>query len=411
MIKKLQHRFIVIASLTVFLIMGNVLLIVNMTMFSVMQRQAFQVLNQLIKQGDASSTDKDAMHLTQNTMLNNHYFTVELDGDDNIVSSDLSHDFLLDDSDVEALVKLVMKHKSLFQRIVYGDSVFLYQSGSPQADGSYTMAFLDCSPSINLLEQLHFWSVITGLVSTLVFTVIFAAASKRAVRPLIENMESQKRFITNASHELKTPIAIISANTEMLEAVNGENEWTRNTANQTKRLSKLVEELIVLSKVSETHKADMTTVNLSAIAVEAADSIIILAEQKKKGFEKDIAENVYVMGDERMLKMFVNIFLENAVKYCDEGGTIRFVVPAKTTGKYVGFSVENDYRDGEGQNFDRFFERFYQQDESHNKAKASGFGIGLSTAQEIAALMKGNIRVTYDDGKIKFNVNLLSAKQ
>lgn len=283
--------------------------------------------------------------------------------------------------------------------------MYAYRVSNFHENGNVSLVFLDCTPAINMVNQLLRVSVSISFLSLLCFVAVLSLLSRRAILPVIQNMESQKRFITNASHELKTPLAIISANTELLEAMNGENEWTQNIESQVHRMTGLVNELVLLSKVSEQEKPELHPVDYSAIVSEAADSIAPLIQQQKKTLCREIGADVWVKGEERLLQMLVNILLDNASKYCDESGEIRLSLAVRSGKKTALLSVSNDYAAGKGVDCNRFFERFYQEDQSHNSGKA-GFGIGLSTAQEIAGLLKGSIRADYHDGRIAFLVVL-----
>ncbi len=410
MIKKLQRRFVLIASVVVFLIISAILLTVNLTMRIVSRNQALQTIDKIAASQDGGQSGGENRQPEEESILNNHYFKVWLDSSGQTVSSDTTHDFKMEDEDVSALTQLALEEGGETQSVKYGGSSYLFKKVSSGSDGGTLIVFLDCSPSVTLLDELLHRTIFTCIISTAIFALLFALLSGSAVKPLAQNIEGQKRFITNASHELKTPIAIIAANTEMIEVMDGESEWTRNTMSQTKKMTKLVEELVVLSKVSELNKVEMKAVDLSAACSESANSIMPLAKQKKKEMRTDITPGVLASGDDKLIRMLTDILLDNAVKYCDEDGSIDVCVSQKGKGRGAQMSVTNDYKNGEGQDYERFFERFYQQDSSHN-SKNSGFGIGLSTAQEIVRMMKGTIGVSYGDGRITFRVNLQAPKK
>ena len=163
-----------------------------------------------------------------------------------------------------------------------------------------------------------------------------------------------------ASHELKTPITVISANAELLEAIGEENEWTRNIREQTVRMTDLVNELVTLSKLSEVEKPAVTGTDLSEIVSRSASDIKPVIIQRGKRLERDIAADIRVMGEHKLLTMLANILIENASKYCDEGGMIRTALEARR--KTALFTVSNDYAAGAEVDPGRFFERFYQED-------------------------------------------------
>ena len=248
------------------------------------------------------------------------------------------------------------------------------------------IVIMDCTPDISIVEDFMRVSITLGCLSTLLYVIILAILSNFAIKPFVRNVENQKRFITNAGHELKTPIAIISANTEAMELINGKNQWTESILKQVRRLSKMINDLIILAKVGEKTESKIifTKVNFSEIAMEVVKSFEQMAIEQKKQFEYKI-----------------NILVDNAVKYCDDGGSVQTELITKK--KEVILSVSNNYADGKNVDYSRFFERFYRGDISHSSEKA-GYGIGLSIANELVQLLKGKIQVKYIDGRIIFTI-------
>ena len=428
MIQKLQRRFVVTAGIAVIIVLASVIAVINSTMRIMMSYQVSQVLNQLLLTG------VDDNPFSGNIMLSNHYFLVWLDENNNIVDMDLSHEIMLESSDAQELVEEAL-HSGNTSGQLQADRVrFAYRIGklyaeeektytgfgntgnadSTESEGTneaaFRIAFLNITATVNTIHELLWLSIIIGLLSWIGFVIIFILLSSRAIAPVVKNMEAQKRFITNASHELKTPIAIISANTELLEAMNGENEWTRNTMTQTERLTGLINELVTLSKVSELDKVELQDLDFSAIVEAGTEEIRPVLTRQEKTLTCQIAKEVHVKGEPRFLRMLVSIFLDNAAKYCDEKGTVTVELQARSRERGAVLTVANDYAEGADVDYSRFFERFYQQDESHN-SKKGGFGIGLSNAQEIVRMMKGSIKTEYAEGRIYFRITLPGEKR
>ena len=269
------------------------------------------------------------------------------------------------------------------------------------------VVILDCTRDMAVINTILKYSALFGALCVAVFVLIVSVLSKRALRPFIRNMENQKRFITNAGHELKTPIAIISANTEALALISGQNEWTDNILKQVSRLSKLINDLITLAKVGEASPQDvvLTEVNLTPIVRSAADSFRPVVADAGKIMETDAEDDITARAEMRFFGELVNILLDNAVKYCDDGGLIHVSLTTRKNGKGAVLAVSNDYKEGGHIDYSRFFERFYRGDTSHNSAKA-GYGIGLSMAEDLTKLMKGKISVRWEKGVITFQVEL-----
>ena len=234
--------------------------------------------------------------------------------------------------------------------------------------------------------------------------IIIRILSNHAIRPEIRNAENQQRFITNASHELKTPLAVIRANTELEMMIHGEDEWNQSTMNQVDRMTGLIQNLVMIAKADEkANKEDRSDTNISQIVSETVDNFATLAAQNDKLLTKSIPENIHMNASESQVRQLTSLFIDNAIKYCDDNGAITVTLQQK--GKGVKIAVSNLYAAGEGMDFSRFFDRFYREDQSHNIDKG-GYGIGLSIADSIVRQYRGKIDVTYQKGVIEFSAVL-----
>ena len=410
MIRRLQYQFILTAGFALLLVLISVVGVINLAMRAILDNQTNQVLNQLATwDGTESGILTPRAHPMIGTMLSNYFFRVLLDENDCIIAIDRSNMVSLEQSEAETLTAAVLAQGNSVGRLETENTLYTYRVTAVGEDGFRKLVFLDCTPAQNMISELLRVSFYISIVAMAGFVLIFSLMSKRVVRPVVANMENQKRFITNASHELKTPLAIISANTELLEAMNGENEWTQNIVSQVRRMTGLVNALVMLSKLGEQQKLELGQVDLSAISAEAAEAIRPVALREGKTLTSEISPEISVEGDARLLQMLLNILLDNAAKYCDGGGEIRLTLPPRAAARPVLLTVSNDYAAGADVDFSRFFERFYQEDQSHN-SRQSGFGIGLSTAKEIMEQLKGGIRAVYQDGRIAFQVTLRPGK-
>jgi signal transduction histidine kinase len=191
----------------------------------------------------------------------------------------------------------------------------------------------------------------------------------------------------------------------MMEAMGGKSKWTESTTRQTRRMTDLIEDLVVLTRLDEMKESDMSDVNLSETVRDISEPFRSPAENRGLTFSSDIPDGIHVKGDKRSLGQVTSILLDNAVKYCDDKGSVSVKLSAGSRGKGANIIVSNTYAEGKDLDTSRFFERFYREDESHNSEKA-GFGIGLSMAREITERMKGKIKVTYAGDMIYFTVEL-----
>lgn len=275
----------------------------------------------------------------------------------------------------------------------YGDYRYrVYDTG----DGSMVI-FLHAGMERRSVRTLRLISCAVAAAALLAVWLLLLPLSKRALMPYIRNMEQQKRFITDAGHEIKTPLTSIAASRDVIAMEHGEDEWTRNIKKQTDRLSKLVKEMVMLSRFDEAQplpqKAEFS---LSDVAWEVAEPFASMAKAKGKHFEQDISDEVKVYGDRETVSHMLSILLENAVRYSDEGGQIRFTV-SKKRGKAV-ITVWNTCCLAETSGLERLFDRFYRPDESRS-GDTGGSGIGLSIAQAAARAHGGSITVKSGDGK------------
>lgn len=229
------------------------------------------------------------------------------------------------------------------------------------------------------------------------------------INPIIESMEKQKQFITDAGHEIKTPITIISANADVLEMTGGENEWITSIRNQTIRLDKLVKNLLMLSKVDEGNvKMEFSDFDLSNTVLEAAESFQTIAETQEKDFTLQIQSGLKLHGDESSIHQLVSTLVDNAMKYSNEKGTIKITLSSTKKGGKSGTKIEvyNTTDQIEKANLDKLFDRFYRADASRSR-DTGGYGIGLSIAKSIVEAHHGKIAVKSEDGRSIFFTVLL----
>lgn len=406
MIQKARRQFILTASVAVLVVLLVVIGVINGTMRGMVQYQTSKVLYAL-----SSWEEGQDRHFfpVSGTMLTNHFIRVQVSGDGASVSVEMARMLSLTDEDAKELADEALATGRDTGVIVQDGADFAFQITQKEDQSKTLIVFVDCTSAIIMMAQLMRASFAVGALSFIGFVLTITLLSRRAIRPVIQNMESQKRFITNAGHELKTPLAIISANAEVLEAINGENEWTQSILSQVEQLTTLVGRLIALSKLGEQNKPEIQAFSLSELTERKAAEFLPLAQQQGKALTWEIAPDLRIHSSEPLVRELESILLDNAVKYCDEGGTIQLRLRLSRKGSGAVLCVSNDYAAGESVNFDRFFERFYQEEQSHNSGKA-GFGIGLSMAQESVRALKSSIRVEYRDRRITFRVGLADLK-
>lgn len=417
MIKKLHRKFILLATLAVCIIVGVALSVINGILYLTMMEQIHSVLTYISDNGGSVTEQRrptsqgwlndggwteDTPEFTYQT----RYFSVVLDTDGTAKIINLNHIAAFSANEaVNTAVSAVKtgQEEGYFKKDRASYAYHIAQN----EEGDYLVVILDCTRDLYAIKAFLKYSVLLGLFCILLFVGIITILSKWAIRPFVQNMDNQKRFITNASHELKTPVAIISANAEALELIQGKNEWTGNILAQVKRLSLLINDMVLLAKMGEGAAKDVVCQDtlLSPLASGGADSFKQMIEDQGKTLKLQIADTVHALVDPKLFGEIVSILLDNAVKYCDDKGTIMVTLTPKKNEKGAIFSVSNTYKAGKEVDYEKFFERFYRGDTSHNSKKA-GYGIGLSMAREMAKLMKGKMDVSYKEETITFSVIL-----
>lgn len=276
---------------------------------------------------------------------------------------------------------------------------FYARSGT---DEGYLVVLLDCSQELHSCQTLFY---VTAVVTLLCTVLTFGAAvllSSLAIRPVAESQQRQKRFITDASHELKTPVAIIQASVEALEITSGGNKWTSSIKQQSERLIRLVRELVFLSRTDEqAPPVSFAPVDLSAAAEAAASGFSDLARQHSLTLSADIQPGLILTGCQEDLQRLLSVLLDNAVRYALAETEIRLLLHQEN-GKLV-LTVSNDCLPIEPKKLRLLFERFYRPDQTRGR-ETGGSGIGLSIAKAIVQSHGGTIRAEQEGNRITFRI-------
>ena len=411
MFRKLKIRFILLASAAIVCILLTMIAVLNSVRFLQTNGEIQAVLNILsANNGDFPSVEETAESLqndriTIDTIYQYRYFSVVYKEDKTLYSTNLDHLSNLSKEQALSYANKVIKDSRSSGVFKVGSQFYSYQITQDSKTKRYLLVVLD---STNYLESRNdfFWlSIQLCFYSFIFFVLVVSGFSNFAIRPYIKNYENQKRFITNAGHELKTPLAIISANTELQELMTGENEWTESTKDQVKRLSNLINQMVVLARLEEQPDVTLVDVNFSEVVKKVAGNFKSVIEKAGKKYEIKLQEDIHVKATEDELYELVSILIDNACKYCDEDGQIFVTLTKAKRGTRARLTVANSYADGKNVDYSRFFDRFYREDESHNQ-KQPGYGIGLSMAESLVRIFKGRIWVSYKKGLIGFTVLL-----
>lgn len=323
------------------------------------------------------------------------FFTVYYDAEGHVVS-DVSHIASIDEEKALTMAdyaKRRMKSVGTYENYRYRVS-----------DDGGMVVFVDYNDEYSSIDLLTVMLALIAAGFILMITVVFYFLSKRIVRPFEENTRMQKQFITDASHELKTPLAIISANAEVLAYKTGENEWIGNITAQVDRVSGLVNELLTLNRLEEVEEiSDIEPVDLSILSIETADSFNEVLQSKNVERIDQIEQGVIVNGNRAQLERLLSVLVENASKYVAENGKVKITLEKDQ--RYTSLSIFNSCEIDKDVDYSHLFDRFYRPDSSRTSS-TGGHGIGLSIAKRIVSLHNGTIGAVPSDDGLTINVKL-----
>lgn len=342
--------------------------------------------------------------ISEDNAMSARFFLVRTDNDGNAVFTDTSRISSVTKDEAEEYAYEVLASGKSSGRI----RNFIYRTSVSRNGTEKVTVFLDNSNQIRSFFSTLAISLLAGVICWGLMLLLVLLLSKRAIQPVAESLEKQKRFVTDAGHELKTPLAIILANTEALELHSGETKWSANIREQVKRLNGLMKNLLTLSRMEESSLAlEFEETDLSAAAKEGIASFYEPAERKGIRIVTETEEGISCRLNKESFLQLVSILLDNAVKYSVNGGEIK--VSVKKNDRYALFSVKNSCESLPECSPDKLFDRFYRGDSARTQ-KSGGCGIGLSAAKAIAEANKGSIAAEYGEGNtITFTAKISTA--
>ena len=404
--KKLRKKIVLGVSLSAFVVFVLTILIVAVATNMQITRQADGMTRLIVNHNGKLPEKKEYEMLRDEEQLRLYrydeespyrlrYFSVAYQSD-STVTCDLSHIKAVDESSAVMMADAVLMNGE--QTGNYDG--FRYRIG----DNERLVVFIDCSDDYDAADILIILLSLIALGFIVMITLVFWFLSIRIVKPFEENSRMQKQFITDASHELKTPLAIISANAEVLAYKNGENEWIDNITAQVARVSELVNELLTLNRLEEVDEiTDIEAVDLSRLATDISASFEEVFRSKNAAFIRDIRPNVVINGNSSQLERLISVLVENASKYVAYNGEFRLTLKKET--RYTALTVYNSCEIDPSVDYSHLFDRFYRPDSSRTSS-AGGHGIGLSIAKRIVALHGGSIEAVPQNDGLSFNVRL-----
>lgn len=406
MLKKMRWRFIGAAMAAFTAVVLTLLCIVNVWDYYSVTKQQDTTLNRLLEVDQKNASIPQGQIVPPFDSMEQYspevpymirFFSVHLSEDGTSERINQNYIASISVTDAESYADAVLAHGK-----THG-----YEGGYrylvSQDDEETVILFLNSERELQTMKSLLWISlVIAGTCLVVVFGLVILF-SRRAITPYLKNMEAQKQFITNASHELKTPLTAISTSADVL-AMERDDEWVHNIQTQAGRLSKLITNLVTLSRLDEENPFPARAeFSLSDALWEISEPFVSLSQAKGKTYTQDIADGLAMLGDRAAIQQMVSILLDNALKYSPEGGSISLI--ARRSGKKMEITVSNTVDSVQCPDTARLFDRFYRADESHSNT-VSGTGIGLSIAKATVQAHGGKISAKQTDNVITFQVLL-----
>ena len=399
MIKKLKRKFILLTAISLFALLLVIVSGINIINFSSAAAESDEILSLLSMNkggfpdeffGAAGRPGKLPPMISPELPYEARYFSVSFNKNGDILFAETSQIAAINSTEA---IEYAQKALSLNQESGFINQFRFMRSN----DGDVVrVVFLNCQRQLNTLQNFLATSFLFALIgyAAVLIAVIFLA--ERIVRPIAESYEKQKQFITDAGHEIRTPLTIIRANVDILEMELGENESLSDISSQTNRLAMLTEDLVRLSRMEEERSYEMIEFPLSDLVYETASSFKAVAETKNKAITLDIEPMIPLKGNSHAIAQLVSILMDNALKYSNENGRIEVRLAKPSKNVILSLTNTTDTKIDKA-SLDRVFDRFYRADTSRSSQRG-GYGIGLSMAKAIVDSHGGKINAHTADG-------------
>ena len=394
MIKKLQWEFILLSMSALLFVLVVIIAGINIVNYNAVTQEADIILSLMTEEKDEFSMEPDKLGdrlpsgMSPEVPYESRYFSVVLDKYTGQVLFVETNRIIVVDTQAAITYAETALQKSNTTGFIQN---FRYKI--EQTENFTRIIFLDCGRKLDAYYSFLYASISISLVGYLIVFAFIVFFSNRIIRPISESYEKQKRFITDASHEIKTPLTIIHADADVLEMELGENEWLNDIKKQASQLTELTNDLVFLSRMEESeHILPAIDYPFSEVVNETALSFHGLAQRQGKELHCQIPPMLTLCGNEKSIRQLVSILLDNALKYSPVNEKISLTVEEQS--KYIVLSVTNATTQTiEKEQLKLLFDRFYRVDASRN-SKTGGHGVGLSIAKAIVDAHHGKIQAT-----------------
>lgn len=391
MIKKLKRKFILLSLTALLTLLVVIVAGMNIINYNTVVNEADRVLAMLSDNGgkfpDKFGGGKDPFGMppmSPEMPFESRFFSVWFNPAGEVVLTDVGHIAAVSRENAVSYGQNALKKT---RQAGFVDS-FRYMKRSDNVGTQ--VIFLDCGRKLDAFQSFLFASLFVSLVGYLGVSVLILFFAGWVIRPIARSYEKQKQFITDAGHEMKTPLTVISANADILQMEQGESESLRDIKQQTQRLAALTNELVYLSRMEEVdNPLCKIPFPVSDLVLEAVHPFLAVAQSEGKEIVTDIQPMLTMTGDAGTIEKLISILMNNALKY-SPGGSVIFL-GLKMKGKQISLWVENKTENVLlPEQTEGVFDRFYRADSSRN-SETGGHGIGLSVARAIVSAHNGKI--------------------
>lgn len=400
--KTLRKRFVLFAMSAVTILLAVLIGAISGFSWILLNRQTDAVLHALVSAGGPSSNMEFneprpfAPPMNMDTIRSARFFTVLTDPKGTVL--DVNIDQISSVSEEQAA-------EYAGQAAGISGKIDRYKYEVKKIGANRLIFFMDTANQVSTFAMIFGVSSAIALICWMLILLFVILYSGRAVRPILTGIEKQKQFITNAGHELKTPLAIIQSNNDASALIYGETKYSKNIRQQTRRLNVLMTNLLTLSKLDEETKLPTERVDISEMIGGMLPAYEAVTAERQIALSLHIQPHVFLQVHRDTFSQMLSILMDNAAKYTTEGGTIRFSVTGD--GRHVEIMEENTCAAVPDPDPERLFERFYRGDSARTQGiSASGYGIGLSAARTIAESFGGRLTAEYPEaGLIRFTAH------
>lgn len=402
MIRRLRIQFIAVCMLLVTAVLTVVTAIGYSSVKRNLEDTSRQTLQQILQEESTPEPNRKHDLFPDSGEVQMPYFTVEIWNHQTIYITGGTYENLEDTEELKEILTICLEQGNDEGKIDSYQLRYMRQSNNI----FIRIAFVDISMEQSALQNTVRGYLLVSALALLLLLGVSVILSWWVTRPVAKAWQQQHQFLSDASHELKTPLTVILSNAELLEATSMDDRparWVDNIQAEAQRMKSLVEEMLTLARADNmTHTSVMTELCLSDIAVDCALSFEPVAFEAGKPLQYDLQEEVRVLGDSGKIRQVIAVLLDNAIKYGCAGRPVTMELStAERTARLV---VTNEGDTIPPEQLSHLFERFYRADAS--RGEQAGFGLGLSIAAAIAKEHNGTLRADSEDGKIRMTFTL-----